>query len=545
MHAASCGKWPFRHLRQFGRDTSGTISIFTMTLMVLMIGIGGLALDTMRLEQQRVSVQNALDRCTLMAASLKQTLDPKTVVYDCMDKEGLKSRMVNVLNTTLTNRRIITSTATTALDSLFPNAAGIAVMNFNTTSKAEHRIGKIEISLALDVSGSMAGTRLTDLKTAAKNFVTTVLKDDTEKRVSISIVPYNGQVNLGATLRAFYTPTYTPGRANMNCLDLPDSVYSSLSLPITPYPMTGYADTYFPYPSSPAGTAPTVNLWCPESTSNTVTLASQSESGLHNSIDGLTAVGATSINLGMRWALALMDPGTKPIYDAMFPSTTSGGVTTASPLAGRPFSYTEPETMKIIVLMTDGENWPMEKLNDGYQSGPSPIYKGGNGTYAIFHPEKSGTSQYYSVNNNAWYSTAKLATGNTTFVQQTWQQVWEVYRTSYVAQAFYANAFPSNAAFSYNTVWAKIRGKTDTATGNTPIMDAQLQSVCSLAKGQSVIVYGIAFQATTVGQTNVRNCASSAAHYFTASGSTTTAGAQLSQAFSMIATNITQLKLTL
>jgi hypothetical protein len=478
-----------------------------------------------------------------MAASLKQKLDPSTVVYDCMDKEGMKSQMTSVVVSSATNRRIVTSKAKTVLESLFPNAAGITSMNFTATSRAEHRVGKIEIALALDVSGSMVGTRLSDLKTAATNFVTTVLKEDTEKRVSITLVPYNGQVNLGSALRTFYTPTYTPGRANMNCVDLPSSVYSSLSLPITSYPMTGYSDTWSD--SSAAAPSTASGVWCKPSTANLVSVASQSQTQLNSAINALVAEGATSINVGMRWALALIDPGSRPIYDAMFPPTTAGGVTTASPLAGRPFSYTEPETMKIIVLMTDGENWPIEMLNTPYQTGSSPIWLNSKGVYSIYHPEQTNSAKYYVPATGNW-SAAPYKQYNTdpAAVQQSWTQVWDKMRVSYVAQTFYANAFPNNSAFSYATMWNKFRTKTDPQTGNTPIMDAQLQSVCTLAKGQSVIVYGIAFQATTLGQNNVKACASSAAHYFTASG-TSTAGAQLSQAFNMIATNITQLKLAL
>ena len=43
-------------------------------------------------------------------------------------------------------------------------------------------------------------SRLTNLKTAAKEFADTVLTDANEGKVSISLVPYSGHVNVGTNL---------------------------------------------------------------------------------------------------------------------------------------------------------------------------------------------------------------------------------------------------------------------------------------------------------------------------------------------------------
>ena len=74
--------------------------------------------------------------------------------------------------------------------------------------------------------------------------------------------------------------------------------------------------------------------------------------------------------------------------------------------------------------------------------------------------------------------------------------------------------------------------------GSVSTMDSQLQQTCAFAKASGVIVYGIAFEAPTTGQTQIRNCASSTAHYFNASG------LQIQTAFQEIAANISQLRLT-
>ena len=55
---------------RFWSDETGTLVIFGMMLAVLMIMMGGIAVDVMRYESRRTSLQNALDRSTLAAAAL-------------------------------------------------------------------------------------------------------------------------------------------------------------------------------------------------------------------------------------------------------------------------------------------------------------------------------------------------------------------------------------------------------------------------------------------------------------------------------------------
>jgi homospermidine synthase len=76
------------------------------------------------------------------------------------------------------------------------------------------------------------------------------------------------------------------------------------------------------------------------------------------------------------------------------------------------------------------------------------------------------------------------------------------------------------------------------ASVSSSTMNTQLQKACTQAKDKGVIVYGIAFEAPSGGQTQIKNCASSAAHYYNATG------LQISSAFRSIANNISQLRLT-
>ena len=52
----------------------------------------------------------------------------------------------------------------------------------------------------------------------------------------------------------------------------------------------------------------------------------------------------------MKWALALLDPSSQPTIAAL---ATAGGVDPV--FADRPFAWDDPDTLKFIVLMTDGQ----------------------------------------------------------------------------------------------------------------------------------------------------------------------------------------------
>jgi len=203
-------------------------------------------------------MQHTLDRAVLAAADLDQEREAQQVVEDYFDKAGLTSALKNVdvdqgLNyKTIAVEAEVTTTAP-YLDILYrwvktgqniealslteeeldayrfrlkdPYAteleiyrlaeaerdlAAAAAPQTNTitssaTGAAEERVSNVEIAMVLDVSGSMgSNNRMPRLKTAANEFIDTVLQDDTEDLVSVSIVPYDEGVSLGS---GFYNST--------------------------------------------------------------------------------------------------------------------------------------------------------------------------------------------------------------------------------------------------------------------------------------------------------------------------------------------------
>jgi len=237
---------PFFSVKAFFGKEDGALIIFALFLFVLMATMGGIALDLMKYETTRTELSQTLDRCTLMAATMEQRLDPQSVVEDCVTKAGLgdKLRTVTVLNSM--NGRDVHATAQADTKPFFMHMIGINSFDAKAGSRAVQTITNVEIVLVLDVSGSMSGTKIANLRTAASRFVATMIDGDPNRRVSIAVVPYNAQVNLGPVLRSKFNATDVHNVTDVNCLELPSAAFAQTGIPRTmPLPMMAWSDHYY------------------------------------------------------------------------------------------------------------------------------------------------------------------------------------------------------------------------------------------------------------------------------------------------------------
>ena len=533
-----------KFLFRFRRAEDGALMIFGLMLFVLMLMMGGLVVDLMRGEATRTNLANTLDRCTLSAAALSQTLDREGVVRDCMTKAGIADQLASVTVTSGGNSAVVTATGRADTRPIFLHMLGIDEFYVGSLSKAEQSISNLEIVLVLDVSGSMTGTKLANLKIAADQFVDTILANDPNHRASISIVPYNAQVNIGPDLVSKFNITHPNGVANDNCIEIPASAFNSLALSQTdPMPMMAYADINnttdringFVLPTSTFAVPNYGSASCKPSTVNVVRLPNNDGEVLKAQIDALQAGGNTSITLGMKWGATLIDPSMRPVYTQFIAADKI-----PANIPNRPFAYDDANSMKIIVLMTDGEHVSHARVKDDYKSGPSPILRSiGDGRDSIRfvtgRPAAAGSNQFYVPHLGTWQATA-WDSGAGTLIRD-WRDVWASRKASYVAWQFYARALGTDST-SRNAVYSRVMNDMRGIYATVPQMDAALDQTCDLVKSSGVVVYGIAVDAPTNGQAVIAACATSSSHYFEA----TPEG--IVSAFQSIATNITMLKLT-
>ncbi len=344
----TAAKPPFSRWGRFLRDEDGNVIFFATTIMLAMLMLAGMGFDLMRFETVRTELQQTADRSALAAASITQELDPELVARDYFAKMGLGEKLRSVVVTNGLNFRNVRVEATAETNPIFLNLymkRYVDEMEAKALSVAEQRITNVEIVLVLDVSGSMSGSKLSNLKTAAREFVQTVINADGEGRISIAIVPYNGQVNMPQYFQNLFTNRIGDHNVdNVNCFDLPESVYSGLGLPTnTALPVTGHVDTYSTisssssYVSTSSGAPNAGNRWCPVNSNNVILPPTNNVSLLQSHIDNLQAIGATSINAGMKWGMTLLDPGSRDIIGQM---VAQGRTPRNSPVVPMPMMMT-------------------------------------------------------------------------------------------------------------------------------------------------------------------------------------------------------------
>jgi hypothetical protein len=167
------------------------------------------------------------------------------VVEDCVEKAGLTDKLESVLVLDGLSSRDLQATARAATDSFFLHIIGIEAFDAQAVSRAAQAITNVEITLVLDVSGSMLGAKITNLRTAASHFVADMRDSGPNQRVSITVAPYNAQVHLRPTLRSKFNATPLHTVVDAHSLEWPNSVFGA---PIIPrnlaLPMMARSDQY-------------------------------------------------------------------------------------------------------------------------------------------------------------------------------------------------------------------------------------------------------------------------------------------------------------
>ncbi|WP_439111283.1 pilus assembly protein TadG-related protein [Lentibacter sp.] len=516
-------------LKRFAREEDGVIVAFSVYFMLMILFVGAVGVDVMRYESQRSRLQHVLDQAVLAAADLDQRSPPAEVVADYFAKSGLTNAelLTTVVNEGL-NFREVSATAREVVPTQISHMLGINQMMAPAASAAEERVDSVEISMVLDVSGSMNGSRLNNLRPAARDFVDTVLALSDAEDVSISIVPYATQVAAGEELlnqfRTHDSHDYS-SCINFDDNDFDTTAMSPLANGSQSYQQTAHFDKFtYSVDTSSEGLRDTQGSLpvCSNRPSSEILPLSNNVNALHGQINALAANGNTSADLGIKWGAALLDPSLQPVVNNLIASNTVDNA-----FAGRPLDYTDPNSIKVLVVMTDGQNTNQYMLRDPYRSGNSNVYyNAGTNRFAVRYNNRyyeqswSGNSQIRS-NNWSW----SLGGG---YSRLSNQDLFAKVSQAWIAYYIYGG-IDGNA---WNTWY---NGPDTSVSGWTK--DSRMQDICSAAKNQGIVIYTIGFQAPTHGSDELRQCASSPSHFFDV------AGLDIGEAFSAIAQSISQLKL--
>ncbi len=519
-----------RRCLSFSDDESGSMIIFGLYLFMAILLIGGISVDVMRNEFERLKLQNTVDTAVLAAADLDQRLDPESVVRDHFSKAGLGEQLNTVSVSENINSRTVTATSSIDVNTLFINALGVSSLSAMSSGTAREDISDIEISLVLDISGSMGSYgRMANMQDAANHFIDTVLSDERSissgGEVSLSIVPYSTQVNMGPDvldeMNLWMRNPYS------NCVDLESQDFDNTAVPTAWRRQTGHFDPF-------SRTSPPSSLVCRTDSGAQATTITENKSLLKSQINALSPGGNTSIDIGLKWGAALLDPSFRDIADEMIENDRIDDV-----FDGRPYDYNRPNSMKVLVVMTDGENTTQYTLNDAYNQGDSDVwgrqYSNGTWRYSVNAQEYRNQDRdstwwedWYLPRYDAWSNSRDG--GDSDSNRLSYQELWANMSIGYNAYYNWYRQY-NNANTYYDWYYAPY------STVSAQTKDNRMRQICAAAKDQGILVFSVAFEIDDDDAILLRECASSPNHYFDVDGS------DIVYAFSAIASTINQLRL--
>lgn len=204
--------------RRFLRARQGNVAmLFALSMpAVMMVGLGGV--DVNRIYTVRAHLQDALDAATLAAARSSFTDDEN------ITKVGLAALKANLQRVpqiefndeatfTLNDQGVVVGSAKVKVNTLVANIVlppygqvlddKIPVASSSEVFRSNNRI---EVALVLDNTGSMAGSKLTNTKKAAKDLVDRLAAADARSvepdAVRIALVPFSETVRISSGLSA-------------------------------------------------------------------------------------------------------------------------------------------------------------------------------------------------------------------------------------------------------------------------------------------------------------------------------------------------------
>lgn len=392
------GLWRAGTLRRFAADESGSITLMMILFFLMILMATGFALDLAKHEVRRASLQSAVDRGALAAASLTQTLEADSagstgplegMVQDYVTASNVFDGPVSLTvdETIEVNSRNVSVYANTSVGTMFMAMAGLPQLAVGVETRAIESLDDLEISMVFDTSGSMDNdaqtgdqdlAKLNNFKIAAGRFVNHFLADNDDDRVSISMVQYDSHVNPGPWMFNRVTgglPTAGQGscyeiKIQEDLVDNPGTIPGLGSTPGERRQIVDARSVQLESEQPRNAVEPTVwtggtyeDLCPPDDVGGTIYLEDDRQPlfdvlGVQLVDDeitltggGIEADGSTTTYFGTQWGLALLNPATQPIISEMAVPVV-GLVDPA--MADRPAPWLTNNTQKVLLLLSDG-----------------------------------------------------------------------------------------------------------------------------------------------------------------------------------------------
>ena len=422
------------------------------------------------------------------------------------------------------------------------------------------------MSESMSDPSSSGNTKLWQLQDAAKDFAWHMLCNPHAERnsasncsvtpgtVSISLVPYAEQVVAGeALLNGFNDDTGVVGNGeyditdehlSSHCVTFDEEDFNTPFLSVSEeVKRTGQFDPWST-DDSPSEFVCLTDDW------RTIRPFVGHHSNLNHLINNLRAGGNTSIDVGMKWGTLLLDPSARDVIAGLATEDRVGGATATEPdFTGRPFDYDSKKSMKVVVLMSDGENTDQHYLKDAYRADLSPVWRYVDNSnkehYSIYNAD---TGQYYFTGTDSWQDEPYGLGAAYAYATVKCKGSWHRGKTcTYVTEEGIVKDGSIAVQMTYHEVWADFTTEwykswdwldAPESQWNYTTKNARLDNICDVAKVNEIIVFTVGYEVTSATSTILRDCASTPGHYYDADG------LNLAEVFESIASAINQLRLT-
>ena len=342
----------------FARARGGNLAVlFGAAESVLALAVG-FAVNISQLYNAKSSLQGVVDAAVTSTArdltlGVIKEADASTSVQAFLDANsaaGILQAGQIVLDKLTVDRTARTVQADVHADIglYFPLFGTGGQQRVGASTTALYSNKTVEVAMMLDVTGSMAGQKIKDLRTAAGNAVDSFLtgQDLSNPRVRVSIVPYANSVNVGSLAAStVFVETklserkQAPGNGSPQLASAPARPDNCATERKGTYQYTDAGpdvsmvnrDYFLSSFAQQTGTAA-----CPAATLKPLTADA---AALKTVIKGLVASGGTAGHIGVQWAWYML-------------SENWGSVMKASE---RPAPMDPKKVAKYVILMTDGE----------------------------------------------------------------------------------------------------------------------------------------------------------------------------------------------
>ena len=325
---------------RFAKDTSGNFALMFAAASTGIVLSAGFAIDVTQMLSARAELRQALDAAIVSTAldisrNKVSEADAKTRL-ELFFRSNLNTKRFNSVTTNLVDVKVdavtnvISASATTDYQLAFPVFGADKSKKVSTSSAAQYRQRLVEVSMVLDITGSMnKGTKLNDLKTAAKAGVKAFL-DNGYGNARVAIVPYAFGVNAGSLKSQVRDEAGNPivgscATERRGAQMFTDA--SPIGAKVTLASKMNYTDW--------DGSLSKYDIACP--TTPILPLTKDSAT-LNAEINSLVAGNGTAGQIGIQWGWYMLSPNWKSVL----------------PASSTPVAYGTPEVDKFLIIMTDG-----------------------------------------------------------------------------------------------------------------------------------------------------------------------------------------------